>query len=306
MTGATWVAPRGTPAMSLFRRMLVHVGDHDLDVALLRFAARLARYHGAHLDALQALQPPGIGAFLNPETAAVAADAYVRRSRDREARALQRAREASAKVGYPIECRVSGDDPLQALIGAMRKVDLAVALAPSARDDDVVTTAFASRLVVRAACPLLFVPRAAIEASCGSRILVACTASRESARALRDALPLLRLADSVALLRFEPRGASRAGHEEPLDAVASYLAFHGITATCTVRSFGESSLTERLLVPTAVDASLAELLLSHASDADADLVVMGAYGHSIATEFVLGGVTRSILGSMTVPVLMSH
>jgi nucleotide-binding universal stress UspA family protein len=54
------------------------------------------------------------------------------------------------------------------------------------------------------------------------------------------------------------------------------------------------------------DIDVADVLLSHAADIAADLIVMGGYGHSRLRQFVLGGVTRSILGSMTVPVFMSH
>ena len=61
-----------------------------------------------------------------------------------------------------------------------------------------------------------------------------------------------------------------------------------------------------MLTPSVVDAALAKLLLAGAADMDADLMVKGGYGHTRTCELVLGGVTRTMLGSMTVPVLMSH
>ena len=79
-----------------------------------------------------------------------------------------------------------------------------------------------------------------------------------------------------------------------------------VQARCSVRAVREIPFAERMLVPNVVDASIAELLLSHAADTNADLIVMGGYGHSRAYELVLGGVTRTMLASMTVPVLMSH
>jgi nucleotide-binding universal stress UspA family protein len=93
---------------------------------------------------------------------------------------------------------------------------------------------------------------------------------------------------------------------EPLDAVAAHLQRHGVTANCTVRLTREPSLGERMRRPWTPDAPVAEALLSHAADSDADLIVMGGYGHPRAWELVLGGVTRTLLKSMTVPVLMSH
>ena len=88
--------------------------------------------------------------------------------------------------------------------------------------------------------------------------------------------------------------------------ILRHLRAHGVSATCAVKPVREMSFSERMLNPTVVDASIAELLLSHAADMDADLIVMGGYGHTRTFELVLGGVTRTLLGSMTIPVLMSH
>ena len=88
--------------------------------------------------------------------------------------------------------------------------------------------------------------------------------------------------------------------------MVTYLSAHGVSANCTVKPVREIPVTERMLTPTVVDASIAELLLSHAADMNAELIVMGGYGHTRVHELVLGGVTRTLLGSMTVPVLMSH
>lgn len=295
--------------MSLLRRLLVHVGDSDLDEALVRFAARLAAQHDAELHAVHAVEPFSLGAYLSPEAAMTAAEAHQQLVRERDARARERVQGAFRAVGRAVEFRVPGGDPLQALMTHTRTSDLAIAIAPGARDDDGLTPRFASQLVVGAGCPLLFVPRAALEAACGTRILVAWAGTRESARALRDALPLLRRASAVELLRFGPQrtvSTDTATEADPLDTVAGYLAAHGVQAQCAVRALRELPFAERMLVPNAVDASIAELLLSHAADMNADLVVMGGYGHARALELVLGGVTRTMLASMTVPVLMSH
>ncbi len=165
------------------------------------------------------------------------------------------------------------------------------------------TLGFASKLLVTAGCPLLFVPAAGSVDADVKRVLVAWSGTRESARALRDALPLLKRAAAVELLRF---GNAEAGLDEPLEPVVSYLKFHGVSATCSVLPVRAISFSERMLNPTVVDASVAELLLSHAADSDADMVVMGGYGHTRAFELVLGGVSRTMLHSMTLPVLMSH
>lgn len=289
--------------MSSLRRLLVHVGDNELDELLVRFAARLAANHDAELQAIHAVEPFSLGAYLSSEAAMTAAEVHQQLFLERCARARERVHSASQRVGRAVDLRVPGGDPLRALMAYTRTSDLAIVIAPGAREDDGVTARFASHLVVEAGCPVLFLPQAALEAACCTRILVAWSGTRESARALRDALPLLRRADAVDVLQF---GLERVDGAAPLDAVAAYLGVHGIRAQCTVRALRELPFAERMLVPNAVDASVAELLLSHAADFNADLVVMGGYGHPRANEFVLGGVTRTMLTSMTVPVLMSH
>src|SRR5262249_27236142 len=112
--------------------------------------------------------------------------------------------------------------------------------------------------------------------------------SRAAARALADSLPFLTHAKHVDLVTV-----SSAGHkpnEHP--AVADHLVRHGIKPEF------------RHLVATDVD--VANILLSYVADASASFMVMGGYGHSRLREFVLGGVTRSMLQTMTVPTLMSH
>lgn len=290
--------------MSQFRRLLVHVGDNGLDELLVRFAARLAAHHDAELLAVHAVQPFSLGAYLSAEAAMTAAEANQQLARERCDRARDRVHSASQGVGRAVDFRAPGGAPLQALMAHTRTSDLTLVIAPGAHDEDEVTVRFASHLVVAAGCPVLFVPQAALETACGTRILVAWSDTRESARALRDALPLLRRAAAVEVLQFRSeRVDDRAA---PLDAVNSYLGAHRVRAQFTVRALRDLPFAERMLVPNAVDASVAELLLSHAADFNADLVVMGGYGHPRANEFVLGGVTRTVLTSMTVPVLMSH
>ena len=292
--------------MSPFRRLLVHVADNDLDEALVQFAARLAAQHDAGLQALHAVEPFSLGAYQTAEAAMTAAEVNQQLVRERSARARERVHRASQAAGRAVDFRVPGGDPLQALMAHTRTSDLALLIAPGARDDDALTPGFASQLVVAAGCPVMFVPKAALEAACGTQVLVAWSETRESARALRDALPLLRRAKAVEVLRFGPERAERPDGAEPLDAVAGYLDAHGVKAQLTARALRDLPFAERMLVPNAVDASIAELLLSHAADTSADLVVMGGYGHPRAYQIVLGGVTRTMLASMTVPVLMSH
>jgi nucleotide-binding universal stress UspA family protein len=136
------------------------------------------------------------------------------------------------------------------------------------------------------------VPHSGRFASVATRVLVGWNASREAARAVNDALPMLAGATTTCILAANPERGIGGHGEEPGADIALHLARHGLSVT-----------VEHRVAPDVPDA---DLLLNHASDMSADLLVVGAYGHSRLREFVLGGVTRTLLRQMTVPVLMSH
>ena len=122
--------------------------------------------------------------------------------------------------------------------------------------------------------------------------MIAWKDSRESARAVADALPLLKDAKRVFAVAVTP-DPDDDSRDLLVDAqVSAYLRRHGVDATV------------RRIAATDIDAG--ELLLSQAADFNADLIVMGAYSRPRITELVWGGVTRLMLESMTAPVLMSH
>ena len=140
--------------------------------------------------------------------------------------------------------------------------------------------------------PVLIVPYAGHFDNVGRRVLIAWSATREAARAVSDAMPLLTSAELVTVLTIDAREGPQAHGELPGADIAVHLARHGVKADI------ERTVSAGLPV--------GEALLSRAADLGADLIVMGAYGHSRVREVLLGGATRSVLRSMTVPVLMSH
>jgi nucleotide-binding universal stress UspA family protein len=140
--------------------------------------------------------------------------------------------------------------------------------------------------------PVLAIPFAGTFKTIGKRVLVGWNASREASRAVHDALPLLAKAESTCVFLANPKRGLAAHGEEPGADIARHLARHGLKV--------------EVAKTIANDVADSALLLNHASDMSADLLVMGAYGHSRLREFILGGVTRSLLREMTVPVLLSH
>jgi nucleotide-binding universal stress UspA family protein len=122
------------------------------------------------------------------------------------------------------------------------------------------------------------------------RVLVCWDAGRAAARAIGAAIPLLERAKEVHVVVVA--GERHKRDELPGADIGQHLARHGIKVE-----------VNRLA---ASDVDVASVILSYAADLSADFLVMGGYGHSRLREFVLGGVTRSILASMTVPTFMAH
>lgn len=139
--------------------------------------------------------------------------------------------------------------------------------------------------------PVLIVPY--IGAKPPGKIVMLCwNASREAARAVTDALPFLKAAEKVVLLTVSPE-SSGAGHgTAPGADLVAWLGRHGVRVTL-----------QRDVAP---DVDVGSVILSRAADHSADLIVMGVYGHSRMRELVLGGVSRTVLSSMTVPFLVTH
>jgi len=120
--------------------------------------------------------------------------------------------------------------------------------------------------------------------------MVCWDGSRAATRAIADAMPLLERAGTIEVVIVTNDRGKRDGIEGA--DMGLHLARHGLKVDVTRITRG--------------DLDVVDALLSHAADSGADFMVMGGYGHSRLREFVLGGVTRSILHSMTVPTLMSH
>ncbi len=122
------------------------------------------------------------------------------------------------------------------------------------------------------------------------RVMVCWDGSRQAARAIADAMPLLERAGQVEVVIV----ANERGKQDEIAGadMGQHLARHGLKVDVKRIAGG--------------DIDVADALLSHAADSGADFIVMGGYGHSRLREFVLGGVTHSILRSMTMPTLMSH
>lgn len=147
-------------------------------------------------------------------------------------------------------------------------------------------------LIVEGGRPVLMVPYAGRFEAIGRRVLIAWDGTREAARALHEALPLIEKAEAVAIMSVRDRETDFAQDAPAIARLVQHLSRHGLKAS--------REQTVRGGVP------VADLLLSRASDLDIDLIVAGAYHHSQFREALIGGVSRELLDHMTVPVLMAH
>ena len=278
--------------MTDYKTILVHLDAGKVAPARFDVALEIGAQFGAHVAALYALS-----AVPEP-SAGYEATRIVREAQQRmRAEMLVAARrsydDCLRRSGYEkAEWRESRADAVAAVALHARYADLVVIGQQNPEWASGVDKDFERSLPVAAGRPVLVVPYAYEHRPVGRQVLVAWNASREAARAVNDALPFLKRASQVHVVVFDPEVSGAAHGEEPGADVALYLARHGVKVTVA-----------RYDVP---DSGIGGQLLSRAFDLSADLIVMGAWGHSRLREFLLGGVTRTLLESMTVPVLMSH
>ena len=186
---------------------------------------------------------------------------------------------------------VDGYADAQMIVQA-RYADLAVVGQSEAEQKAATPTDLPEVIALATGRPVLVVPHIGARRPPGKVAMLCWNASREAARAASDALPFLKAADKVIVLVVEPKTSAASHGAEPGSDVATWLSRHGAKV-----------VVQREPAP---DSDVGGVILSRAADHDVDLIVMGVYGHSRMREMVLGGASRELLRSMTVPVLMSH
>lgn len=278
----------------MFKNLLVHIPSERSLRAVVDGAVSLAMTSAAHLDAIS------IGYEATVVSVPAIGDTLLEASiKDEQRKALERADaalavfEVEAKLaGIPYNHRSVSALPVEAadiICAASRLYDLSVVLQPDL-DNDTFDNTIPQEILFQSGGPVLFIPHTHSGPFEPKRVGIAWDGSRLAARALRDAMPFLSEAQTIAIIsvdesRFVPIDRSPA-------TVIAHLARRGLQANA--------------LRLASDDADTAQLILSVAADEGFDLMVMGGYGHSRLKERFLGGVTRGMLQSMTLPTLMSH
>lgn len=278
-----------------YRSLLVALDDRPACAARVDLAIALARRFDAHLAALAPTgrEPVPLDGATGIPPAALFEPLWEALRERAHARA-QAFRERCASAGlHAFEAAIDDDEAAAAIVRQGCFSDLIViGQARTGAPGRAAVEAVVEQVVLHAARPVLVVPYAGDFARLGENILVAWNDRREAARALADAMPLLKRAKRVQVLELTaPRESGDDESVARLEALRRWLRRHGVDAEVHREA-------------TTIDVG--EALLSRAADFDADLIVMGAYGHARWRERVLGGATRTLLATMTVPVLMSH
>lgn len=277
------------------KRLLVFLDNQLTCVTRTQAAIQLARQLDCQLVGLAPtglLELPAVpsSAAALSEFAATAWDAL----RDQAERAADRFRHDCHAAALPsFEVIVDEADKARSLVRHAHCSDLALL---TQADPDAAGYRAASELVetvvLHSARPTLILPHTGRFDHIGTRALIAWDESRESARAVADAMALLRRAAEVRIATWPEGGdTERQVLQAQLDAACGWLALHGVAAQAQIE---------------APNPSIAAALLARAAEWRSDLIVMGAWGHARWAERLLGGATRGLLRSMTVPVLMSH
>ena len=293
--------PRGDEEQRMtLKDILLHLDATPRCAARVGVAAGLAARHGAHLTGLFVIDLPPPDMFYGVPSAFIdlqRAEDIVERLRAAATAAAAVAeaafRDRLRRDGLQGEWRLVEGNTGETVALHGRYVDLLVVGQTDPRASAAERAAQpAATMLMAGGRPLLMVPFAGNFPVVGQDVLIGWNASAEAARAVNDALPILQQARKVTVLSINARHGIAGDGDLPSADIALHLARHGVRA--------EAAQT------VATDISDGDALLSYAADIGADLLVTGMYGHSRLREMVFGGVTRSLLTEMTVPVFMAH
>ncbi len=280
-----------------YKTVLVHVDKDKHASERIEFAAKIAMSEEAHLIGAA---PTGVSRFIYQSRYVYEGggmtthlESHIEELRKEAKDALATFEETAKKIGVrsyearPVDDESGGGISLQA-----RYSDLVVIGQTNLEEKSATTLPdFPEFVIMNSGRPVLIVPYVGHYKTVAKRVLIAWDASTSATRAVTSSIPLLKRADNVDVVVFNPDSRGDAHGEQPGADIGLYLARHGVKVN---------------VVRQKTDIDVGNALLSIATDLGSDMIVMGGYGHSRFREILLGGVTRTLLQSMTVPIFMSH
>jgi nucleotide-binding universal stress UspA family protein len=271
------------------KTILLHLVNDDRLSSNIEIALGLATENDAHVVGVYtvtpATPPTSFMGYIPPE--------FIERTRALEAENAEKTsavlKEAAAKVNISVSTYKEEGYALDILNKHALVADLVIVGQVNSDDDRSAQYQYlADELVVSSPCPVLAVPYAGKYQNFGEHVLIGWNNTREAARAVSGALPFLIKAKKVTLLSVNPTTDQTAENS----AAVAHLKRHGVNAEIKVGHWR--------------DIGIGNALLDALVDYNADMLVMGAYGHSRIREMILGGATQEILEHMTAPILFAH
>lgn len=266
--------------------ILIHLNhEKTLDSRLL-VAASLAKKFNATLTGLfvkRLLSNELYSSFVHPETL----DEFQADQNRFSADAQKLFEQFGKSISQTVRFIEGSGDGCHELALQSSAYDLVVVAAHAESSDSENPAELPANLVLASGRPVLIVPELPDNATIGNSVLVAWNGTREATRALHDAMPILQTAGYVNIVTF-----TRTGEQEGIVDISDHLNHYGITYDITHSVCADTEIPQKIL--------------NFTDKFDTDLLVMGAYGHTRLREFVLGGVSRSLLGHTNIPLLVSH
>ncbi|MEC3861974.1 universal stress protein [Mesobacterium sp. TK19101] len=277
-----------------YKTLLTVVTDPKLLKSTINHASTVALAMDAHLDVLCfGVDRTQTGYYYAGANAMVLQETLSRATEDAK-KLAEEAREQLDRSG----CRWSLEEGVAQLAdigrhvaGRARFADLTILPKPYGGGHGVELEPVIEGAMFEGQCPVLVVPDDVVPESAPKRVVVGWNESAEALTAVRAALPLLKVADRVHVVVIDPpqHGPNRS---DPGGQLSQFLARHGVKAEVDV-------LSKTL-------PKISDVMCRHVEDVDADMMVMGAYGHSRFREAILGGATRNMLENAKLPVFMAH
>lgn len=274
--------------------IVVYVDAAEATKARVDFAVALAKAHAAHLIGI-AFAPTALLPLYGADVGFADMSEVLQSVKTQGETALQAFKARAEAEGVSAEARLlqgmSEGFPHDFACSA-RQVDLAIIGQPRDGDPLIGQYALVERCLFASGRPVIIVPAAPDKVELNGTIVAAWDGSAEAARAFNDALTFLKPARRVVLLIAAGAEDEDGQAEPPADDMIAHLARHGVAV-------------DLIRVP-AGEGDIGRLLLSKAKELGAEMIVMGAFHHSRWREFILGGVTLTMLEEATVPLFMAH
>ena len=277
-----------------YKNILVHLDNSNGCRNRLEAAFALARDFDGELTGLFVVPNYIVPSYVEAQISVDLINDVTERALERAQETAKGYQQLAEEAGVTLQTHVLEGQLIPVLREHSKYADLLLLGQDDPADPDNASYGLADALLFEGACPCMVVPHSGKPAAPGKRVLLTWNASRESAHALREAMPLLKRAEALVVLSSEPdTGNNDLANGHPhAQALSRLLESHGIEAV-------SSGISDP-------DLDVSDAIIDQATDMNADLIIMGAYGHARLREIILGGVTRDLLKHAPVCLFLAH